>query len=595
MDATRRPDRIFLIGLSGSGKSTVATIVAQRLGWDVADSDDIIEHAAGRTIPELFADEGEPSFRERERHALELVAGLDHVIVATGGGAILTPLSRRAIASGFVVWLSVSPRAAAERLEATPGSHGRPLLEGGIESRLTGLLEDRTRYYSLADAVVDVEGRTPAQVAAEVVRRWQEAAHRLASYDLDRLDPALVSETAAPTPEPAPAELEPPPVLIEPGRTFPPVILSAPEPSFTLPPNGLAATVRTQTRSYDITVAEGVADRLGAICREAGLTGRAFLVTDSAVGPRFAESVSSALSNAGYITSTITIPSGEAYKTLATVQLVFDRLLDARAERTDFLVCLGGGVVTDLAGFAASTYLRGIDFVHVPTTLLGMVDASIGGKTGVDHARGKNLIGAFAQPRAVVIDPAFLQTLPPRELRAGWAEVIKHGLILDPDLVSALEAGASDPRAMMSPHLIGWSTAIKAAVVSEDEREADRRMLLNYGHTVGHALEAVTGYSAWLHGEAVAIGMRAAGFISRELGLLTPADFDRQQSLIRAYGLPESAPGVPVDQVIEATALDKKVRSGAIRWVILDGIGNATTRNDIPESLVRTAVETVLQ
>jgi 3-dehydroquinate synthetase len=248
-----------------------------------------------------------------------------------------------------------------------------------------------------------------------------------------------------------------------------------------------------------------------------------------------------------------------------------------------------------MAGFAAATCLRGVDFVHVPTSLLGMVDAAIGGKTGVDHPRGKNLIGAFAQPRAVVIDPLTLRSLPERHLRNGWAEVVKHGFILDEPLVVELEAVAGDPAAMMSARLIAWSVAIKANIVSEDERESGRRTLLNYGHTIGHAIEAVTGYSAYLHGEAVAIGMRAAGLIALELGLLPADDFERQQKLIRAAGLPESAPGVSVDAVLAASTQDKKVRAGSINWVLLEGIGRATTRNTVPESVVRRAVEAVLR
>ncbi|MEX2081868.1 MAG: 3-dehydroquinate synthase family protein, partial [Dehalococcoidia bacterium] len=250
---------------------------------------------------------------------------------------------------------------------------------------------------------------------------------------------------------------------------------------------------------------------------------------------------------------------------------------------------------TDLGGFAAASFLRGIDFVHVPTTLLGMLDAAIGGKTGVDHPRGKNLIGAFAQPRAVIADPDVLASLPARELTAGWAEMVKHALILDAPLAAELEAAAADPATLTSPRLIAWSIAIKARVVSEDEREADLRMVLNYGHTIGHAIEAVSGYGPILHGEAVAVGMRAAGLIAVELGLLSDAEFARQQALVRAYNLPESAPGLDPDAIVQATMLDKKVRAGAVNWVLLDSIGQAVIRSDVPAEVVRRAVETVVE
>ena len=276
------------------------------------------------------------------------------------------------------------------------------------------------------------------------------------------------------------------------------------------------------------------------------------------------------------------------------METVYDFLLDRRVERSDFVVSLGGGVVTDLAGFAAATCLRGIDFVHVPTSLLAMADAAIGGKTGVDHPKGKNMVGAFAQPRAVVIDPLLLKTLPERHLRNGWAELIKHGLILDERLVRDLEFESRNGPPMMSAELIARSVAIKADVVSDDEREAGRRTLLNYGHTIGHAIEAVTGYSTYLHGEAIAVGMRVAGMISRDLGLLSDDDLARQQRLLGAFGLPESAPGVSVEAVLDATLSDKKVRAGSIRWVLLEGIGNAVTRDGVPDDVVRRAVETVL-
>jgi len=212
----------------------------------------------------------------------------------------------------------------------------------------------------------------------------------------------------------------------------------------------------------------------------------------------------------------------------------------------------------------------------------------------VDHPRGKNLVGAFAQPRAVVIDPHVLRTLPRRQLQNGWAEVIKHGLILDEGLTRDLEAVAGDPEAMFSPTLIARSVAIKAGIVSEDERESGRRTLLNYGHTIGHAIESVTGFSRVLHGEAVAIGMRAAGLIAQDLGLLGHDEYERQQRLIRTAGLPEEVSGVSVDDVLDATLSDKKVRGGKVRWVLLEGIGHAAVHDDVPEPVVRRAVEAVL-
>lgn len=551
------PNAIVLVGLSGSGKSTVGRLLADRLGWQFLDTDQLVEEETGRDIASLFAQEGEPAFRERERRAIEAAVDREHVVIATGGGAPLTPEGRVAIGRGFVVWLAVSPERAAERLRENPETEVRPLLEGDPSGRLHQLLDERRALYALADAAVDVDSLTPAQTADEVIQLWhEERSHSTAGRRRFGADGGMDDR-----------------------RHAPPVV---------------AATVRTPSATYPVIVQQGALDGLGAICRERDLRGRAFLVTDSDVGPLFATPAEAALTAAGYAVRSFRIPAGEHEKTLTTVSRVYDWLLSERVERSDFVVCLGGGVVTDLGGFAAATCLRGIAFVHVPTTLLAMVDASVGGKTGVDHPLGKNMIGAFAQPRAVVIDPWLLETLPRRQLVAGWAEVIKHGFILDEALVADLEAGASQPGAMMSAELIARSVAIKAAVVSDDERETGRRTLLNYGHTIGHALESVTQYTQLLHGEAVAIGMRAAGLIAVDLGLLLPDAFERQQRLLRAYGLPESAAGVDLEAVLVAAQSDKKVHSGSIRWVLLDEIGHALTRDGVPDDIVRRAVRTVV-
>ncbi len=544
------PESIVLVGLSGSGKSTVGPLVARLLGWDFIDTDQLIEAAAERTIPELFAEEGEARFREREQAALREAVGRRRAVVSTGGGAPTTPGGRAELAHGFTVWLVVSPARAAARLAENPGTPGRPLLAGDPQARLESLLDARRRWYELADAAVDVDYLSPEQAAEEIVRLWAESRGHTPRYGHEN---------------------------IEYGSWH------------------VAATVQTPGGAYPIVVQPGVLDHLGGVCREAGLSGRAFVVTDTGVEPLFAHRAMAALASADFEAARFTIPAGEEQKNLGTVATAYARPLGQRAEPSDFVVWLGRGAATHPAGFVAATTLRGIDFVHVPTTLLGMVDASVGGKTGVDHPMGKNLIGAFAQPRAVVIDPEVLKTLPERQRRAGWAEVVKHGLILDPVLVDDLERGAGDPLAMLSPALIGRSVAIKAEVVSEDEREAGRRTLLNYGHTIGHAIEAVTGYSTYLHGEAVAVGMHAAGLISVAMGLLSSDGLARQQRLITGYGLPDRAPGLDVDAVLAATASDKKVRAGRIKWVLLEEIGRATTRNDVPEEIVREAVATVLR
>ena len=549
------PERVFLVGLSGSGKSTVARLVADILGWDAADTDRMIEAAAGKAVSDLFAAEGEARFRQREIAVLDQVGRSEQVVVATGGGAPTTPEGRLALGRGFVVWLAISPERAAARLQGHEDGEVRPLLKGDAPRQLAAQLEARKDAYQCADATISVDDLAPSDVAAEVVRLWRES----------RARGGVASRMAA-------------------GARW-------------TPETGIAAVVRIPAAgaSYPVIVHKNALGDAGRVCRDAGLAGRAFVITDETVGPIYSPAIETSLHDAGFNTVSLAIPAGEEHKTLATLESVYERMLAERVERSDFAVCLGGGVVTDLGGYAAATILRGIDFVHVPTTLLGMVDAAIGGKLAVDHPRGKNMVGVFAQPRAVIIDPAVLATLPARQVHSGWAEIIKHGLILDEQLTCELESRAGDPSALMAEDLLARSVAIKAEVVSEDEREGGLRTLLNYGHTLGHAIEAVTGFSRYLHGEAVAVGMHAAGRMAVDLGMLDPAELDRQQRLLRAYGLPETAPDLDVDAVLDATRGDKKVRAGSVRWVLLDRIGHAVVRADVPEAVVRRAAAAVLR
>ena len=361
--------------------------------------------------------------------------------------------------------------------------------------------------------------------------------------------------------------------------------------------DALAAVVETSRGDYRVLADRGLLGRLGPEMRDAGLGGSAFIIADEALFPAHARRVQDTLEEAGFPAHILALPSGEGTKNIDVVGRVYAWLSGLRAERIDCIVALGGGMVGDLAGFAAATWLRGVPFVQVPTTLAAMVDACLGGKTAVNLPEGKNLVGAFYQPRLVLADIDFLDTLPARELAAGWAEAIKHGLILDTDLLSTFEKHAD---AMMSLNgerpvaAIRRSMQIKAEVVSADEFETGQtRILLNYGHTVGHALEAVTGYDRFLHGEAVSIGMVAAGHIAHRLGMIDEGLVKRQIAVLERFGLPSRADGISVNAVIEAARSDKKSRGGVILWVLLEGPGRAVTRRDVPEALVREAVARV--
>lgn len=343
-------------------------------------------------------------------------------------------------------------------------------------------------------------------------------------------------------------------------------------------------------RSYPIEVGAGLIDDPEQF-RAHLSRGKVVIVTNTVVAPIYLGRAARALKAAGGEVLEVILPDGEEHKTWQTLNLIFDALLAAHCDRNTTIVALGGGVVGDIAGFAAAVYQRGVPFVQVPTTLLAQVDSSVGGKTAVNHPLGKNMVGAFHQPRAVVSDVATLQTLPMRELRAGLGEVIKHGAISDPAFFAWLESNmdrllARDAAALT--HAVVRSCEIKAAVVGADERESGLRATLNFGHTFGHAIESGLGYGQWVHGEAVGAGMVMAADLSARLGMIPPADAARIRALVGKAGLPMSGPaGLHADRYLELMAVDKKAARGKTRFILLDRLGSAVLRGGIPEPLIR--------
>ena len=346
--------------------------------------------------------------------------------------------------------------------------------------------------------------------------------------------------------------------------------------------------------SYNIYIGNGLEQEIADFCMKGGFSGRGLVITDTNVGPLYGQWLLRLLRQGGLEAEIYEIPAGESSKSLAVAEELFTRCIELGMDRKSPVFALGGGVVGDLAGFVAASYMRGVPFVQVPTSLLAQVDSSVGGKVAVNHRLGKNLIGAFYQPKAVFMDLNTLKTLPKREIYTGLGEIIKYGIIYDKDFFKYLE---DNPEPVLSldneaaMYMTAHSCEIKAEVVSQDEKELGLRAILNFGHTAAHAIEKNTGYTRYNHGEAVGIGMVCAAHISQALGMIDSASVERVIRLIEALHLPTKAEGCTVDQLYKDIFHDKKAVGGKVKWVLMDGgIGTVTGRNDVPEAVVREAM-----
>ena len=558
--------RVVLVGLSGSGKSTVARRLAERLDWRAVDSDALLEQRAGKPIPRIFAEDGEAAFRTLESAALADACQEDRTVVATGGGVVTVeanwPVMRR---DALVVHLSASPETLQGRLEAHARQAGedvaaRPLLAGTEPATaLRAMMVRRAAAYARADITLDTEGRAPeviadliaALVRGEPVPLWE-----------DRF------ETAAHTSH----------LAVGYG-----LLVQLAERMTMRWPDGLSGVVLITDERVDAAL---------------GARARGVLAASSLP-----------------LKATLTVPAGEASKSLDQAAALYTALAAAGVDRKTAIIALGGGVVGDLAGYVAATYLRGLPLVQVPTTLLAMVDSSVGGKTAVDLPAGKNLVGAFYQPHLVIVDPALLATLPAREMRSGWAEIVKHAFVegsvpgvYAPTLLTTLRERAtsliaSDPLTLTS--VIARNVALKLAVVRGDEREeTGLRAILNTGHTAGHAIEAAALANAskgentpLLHGEAVALGLRAEAALAAMLDVCTadlPAAYG---ALLDAFGLPRRAEdlglSLEIERVLPYIARDKKTIGGTTTWLLPTGHApdaRVAPRHDVPEDAIRRAI-----
>ena len=543
-------ENVILIGFMGTGKTAVGKRVASRLGRRFVDTDVLIEERAGRSIPRIFAEGGEPAFRRLEAEVIAQVAAGGGRVVATGGGVVLSSANMACLRRNGVI---IALRADAESILARVGrGEYRPLLGDAPEENIRRLLRERDPLYQEADLVVETSALSV-----------EDAVERVVSF-------VTVREQGAPAaPHHSPAA----------GSAAP----AAPQP------------VRADlgARGYDICIGRGILAQAGEFLDRRGVRGRLALLTHPRIDTLYGRALAERLRGAGYEVVTVTVAPSESSKSLRVAGRVYNALVDARFDRGATLLALGGGVAGDLGGFVAATFLRGIAWVAAPTTLLAQVDASIGGKTGVNF-RAKNLVGAVHQPVLVLSDIDALRTLSRREFRSGMAEVIKTGVIGDPDLFDVVErrGGMSLRR---DPDALCWvvrrCAAYKAGVIAGDEREAGPRMVLNYGHTIGHAIEAAAGYRGLTHGEAVAVGMTLEARLAVRLGLCDVALLDRQTEVLRTLGLPVrlsalcagNPPGP--ERVREAMAHDKKTSAGRLRFVLPRALGSTVIKDDVPPGL----------
>lgn len=504
-------EQIYLYGPSGSGKTSLGRLLATRLDRPYLDLDQSIESQAGHTIPEIFSQEGESGFRARERAALAEAVASRPGVIALGGGALLEVENRRlAESTGRVVCLTASLETLVERLSADPAQ--RPLLAGSGSP--VELLRQRLK---------------------ELLAR-REAHYASFSIQIDTsqrtLDQAVWD-------------------------------LQARLGDFHITGMG---------RSYDALVRPGEMNRLGELLQARDLSGPLALVSDSNVAPLYAREVLTSISAAGFAVHSIELPAGEQHKTIASVERLWEGFLEFGLDRSSAVLALGGGVIGDLGGFAAATYLRGVRWVGLPSSLLAMVDASLGGKTGADLPQGKNLVGAFHPPALVLADPNLLYTLPPGELRSGLAEVVKHGVIGDPELFRLCEQGWEAVNANLD-EIVRRAMAVKIRVIEQDPYEQGQRAALNLGHTLGHAIELASDFRL-RHGEGVAIGMLAAARYAQRIGLADPGLVNRMEAVLVGLGLPVAPPpGLDRERILAGIGVDKKRKAGKVRLALPVEIG----------------------
>ena len=547
---------IILTGFMGTGKTAVGREIAARMGRPFVDLDDLIVQRAGKSIPEIFAQDGEPAFRALEAAICGEMAAPAGLVIATGGGAVVNPANREALAAGgTVICLEADLETILQRVGR---GDDRPMLASPDRvARIRELLAARAEAYAALPYHLD---RTHLTIPATAER---------------------VMGIAAGLPERGHVL-----TVRDEGRT-------------TNDETDTSSFVIRHSSGYNVLIAGELLHQAGHRILAAGLRpGRCAVVTNPTVGGHHLPALVAALNDVGFEPIVFHVPDGEAYKTLATVGGLYDHFAEARLARSEPVIALGGGVIGDMAGFVAATWLRGVPFVQIPTSLLSMVDASVGGKVAVDLPAGKNLVGAFKQPELVLIDPTLLNTLPVGEFRSGLAEVLKAGIINDPALFERLATGGgrttNDERPTTSDlvGMIADAVRVKARIVERDPYEMGDRAWLNLGHTFGHALELLSSYTL-RHGDAVALGMIAAAEMSAALGCCDVDLPPRVRAAIERLGLPTRHAFEPA-AALAAMGTDKKRRGRSLRFVLIRRIGEVFVADSVPEAEIGAALRDLL-
>lgn len=515
---------IILTGFMGTGKTSVAREVAVRLGRTMVDMDEVIARRSGMSIADIFAQHGEGAFREQERALCEELAAQPDLVIATGGGALVDATNREVMGrTGLIVCLDGDPDALVARLA---GDKSRPMLWGEEPAaRLRELWHARQPRYAEIPWHIDTTTHTVSQVSEEVVA-------------LFRAQPTVWQVT-------------------------------------------------TPLGPYHVCLGDGALAHLGALLRARDVGSNSVVVSDETVWPVHGSAILESLRRSRYKPAVVVLPAGEGHKNIQQVLQLYDRFVLAGLDRSAAVIAVGGGVITDTAGLAAATFMRGVFCVMVPTTLLGMVDAAIGGKVAVDHPKGKNLIGVFVKPLLVMLDPHVLESLPTTEVRAGLAEVIKAGIIADPELFEALEPGASEAPMRW---LVERAVAVKIAVVEQDPYERGRRAVLNLGHTFAHAFELLSGYQL-AHGQAVSMGLVAAAQLAERRGHCSAQTRERIVSTLKHQRLPTIYNAAPPADVLRAMSVDKKRQGATLHFVLPRAVGDVIIDGQVSAEDVLAALE----